>query len=59
MELKQTVAEHIFEELEQFRFENPDMEQLYEVYKKQYDEGLHPSAKTLLYHEEEKIRTLL
>ena len=55
----ETIAEHIFEELEQYRFENADMEFLYEVYKKQYDEGLHPSAKTLLYHEDARVRTLV
>ncbi len=55
----ETIAEHIFEELEQYRFENADMEYLYDVYKKQYNEGLHPSAKTLLYHEEARIRTLV
>jgi DNA primase len=55
---EQTVAEHIFQELDQFRFDNTDMEHLYEVYKRQYEEGLNPSAKKLLYHEEERIRTL-
>ena len=55
----ETIAEHIFEELEQYRFENTDMEYLYDVYKKQYNEGLRPSAKTLLYHEEARIRTLV
>jgi DNA primase len=55
----ETIAEHIFEELEQYRFENADMAYLYEVYKKQYKEGSHPSAKTLLYHEEARIRTLV
>ncbi|MEO8713108.1 MAG: DNA primase [Parafilimonas sp.] len=55
---EQTVAEHIFKELDQFRFDNADMEHLYEVYKKQYEQGLNPSAKKLLYHEEERVRTL-
>ncbi len=54
-----TIAEYIFEELEQYRFENADMEYLFEVYKKHYNEGLRPSAKTLLYHEEARIRTLV
>ena len=51
---EETVAEHIFEELNQFRFDNPEMENFYDVYKQQYDQGLNPSAKTLLYHEERK-----
>ena len=55
---EQTVAEHIFKELDQFRFDNADMEHLYEVYKKQYEQGLNPSAKKLLYHEEESVRRL-
>ncbi|MEP6465759.1 MAG: DNA primase, partial [Parafilimonas sp.] len=55
----QTVAEHIFEALQQFRFDNADMEQLFEVYRKQYNEGLNPSAKNLLYYEDEKIRNLV
>jgi DNA primase len=54
-----TVAEHIFEELQQFRFDNADMDQLFEVYRKQYVQGLNPSAKTLLYYEDEKIRNLV
>ncbi len=56
---KQTIAEHIFEELQQFRFDDTDMEKLFETYRKQYEEGLNPSAKTLLYHEDEKIRSLV
>lgn len=54
-----TIAEHIFSELDQFGFDNPDIEYLYNVYRRQYDEGLNPSAKTLLYHEEEKVRSLV
>jgi len=55
----QTIAEHIFKELDQFRFDNPDMAHLFETYRKLYEQGLNPSAKTLLYHEDEKIRTLV
>jgi DNA primase len=55
----ETIADHIFAELEQFRFDNADMGYLYEVYKTQYGQGLHPTAKTLLYHREERIRTLV
>jgi DNA primase len=35
------------------------MEYLYELYRKQYDAGFRPTAKTLLYHEEERVRTLV
>lgn len=54
-----TIAEHIFHELQQFAFDNPDMAKLFYVYHKQYEEGLNPSAKNLLYHEDEKIRSLV
>jgi DNA primase len=56
---EQTIAEHIFEELQQFRFDNPEMEQLFKTYKKLYEQDLNPSAKTLLYNEDEKIRNLV
>ncbi len=51
-----TAAEYIFEELEQFRFDNTETERLFEIYKQQYEQNLEPSAKTLLYHEDESIR---
>lgn len=54
-----TIAEHIFKELEQFSFDNPDMAYLYNTFRNYYETGLQPSAKTLLYHEEEKIRSLV
>ncbi len=54
-----TIAAHIFKELDQFRFDNADMAVLYEVYKTQYEQGFNPSAKTLLYHENERVRTLV
>ncbi|MFT4155910.1 DNA primase [Parafilimonas sp.] len=54
-----TVAEHIFKELEQFGFDSPDMVYLYSTYHDYYVQGLQPSAKTLLYHEDERIRNLV
>ncbi|MEP6512645.1 MAG: DNA primase [Parafilimonas sp.] len=51
-----TTAEYIFQELEQFQFDNANTERLYEIYKQQYEHGLEPSAKTLLHHEDEGIR---
>ena len=54
-----TIADFIFEALEEFRFDNADLEYLYEVYQKQYQQALQPTAKTLLYHEEEKVRSLV
>ncbi len=53
---EQTIADYIFEELENFRFDNQQTEKLYELYKTQYDDGLQPTVKTLLYHNDENIR---
>jgi DNA primase len=54
-----TMADYIFEELEQFHFDNPKLEALFEEYKKWYLQGLEPTTKTLLYHENESIRDLV
>jgi len=54
-----TMADFIFEELEQFHFDNPQLEELFEEYKKWYQQGLEPTTKTLLYHENENIRNLV
>jgi len=54
-----TIAQYVFEEMEEFHIENPQLEQLYELFKKQYEDGLEPSAKTLLYHEDASIRNLV
>lgn len=56
---EQTMAQYIFSELEQFEFNNTELESLYNEYRKQYDEGLEPTAKTLLYHEDKKIRDMV
>lgn len=54
-----TMAAYIFEELEQFHFDNPALEALYETYKNLYHQGLEPTAKTLLYNVDDATRTLL
>ncbi|WP_026260160.1 DNA primase [Segetibacter koreensis] len=56
---EKTMAEYIFEELEHYHIENPDLENLFNVYKDYYYKGLQPSAKTLLYHEDPTIRKLV
>ncbi len=56
---QRSMADYIFEELEQFHFDNPDLEKLYEEYKNWYARGLEPTTKTLLYHENELIRNLV
>ena len=53
------IAAHIFEELEQFHFDNPVYEKVLDVYKDWYNKGLEPSSKTLLYHDDESIRQLI
>jgi DNA primase len=55
----QTMADYIFNELASFDFENQDVERLYEVYKQQYQLGLQPTSKTLLYHDDAMIRNLV
>jgi DNA primase len=54
-----TIADFIFEELEQFHFDNPDLEQLYEEYRSWYRQGLEPTAKSMLYHENDTLRNLV
>lgn len=53
---EQTVAEYIFSELDGFHFENEELENLLELYRKQYYEGLQPNAKSLLYYSDELVR---
>jgi DNA primase len=54
-----TMADFVYEELEQFDFDNEQYLQLYQIYKSWYDKGLEPTAKTLLYHDDENIRNLV
>jgi DNA primase len=56
---ERTIAQYIFDELEQFDFNSPDMELLFNEYRKKYEGGEEPTAKTLLYHEDERIRNLV
>lgn len=53
-----TLAEFIFEELDHYHFENPQIDHLFELYKKYYFEGLEPTQKTFLYSTVESDRTL-
>jgi len=54
-----TVAAYIFSELQDFPFENPELEKLLGLYKKLYDEGKEPDTKTFLYFEDTNIRELV
>jgi DNA primase len=53
------MAEYIFQELDQFHFDNPQLEELFETYKKMFVDGLQPNTKTMLYHSNESIRNLV
>lgn len=54
-----TMADYIYEELEQFHFDNADNEKLFEEYKSWYLRGMEPSTKTMLYHDDSTIRDLV
>ncbi len=56
---QKTMAQYIFEELEQFRFDNIQLESLFNEYKTWYDQGLQPDAKSFLYHPEDAVRSLV
>ena len=53
-----TIADYIFEETEQFTVEQTDLNNLLAVYKDQYYAGMQPTAKNLLYHDNDAIRKL-
>ncbi|HSU49099.1 MAG TPA: hypothetical protein VLJ41_00830, partial [Segetibacter sp.] len=55
---EKTMADYIFEELEHYNIETPELEELLQTYKDQYYKGLQPSTKALLYDENENIRKL-
>lgn len=56
---KKTMAEYIFEELEQFHFDNSDWEHIFSMYKTAFEYGEEPTTKSFLYHTDEKIRNLV
>ena len=53
-----TIADYIFEETEQFTVEQTDLNNLLAVYKEQYYADMQPTAKNLLYHDNDEIRKL-
>ena len=56
---EKTMADFIFEELDHYHIENPDLDKLLNVYRDYYYKGLQPSSKTLLYHDDTTIRKLV
>ncbi|MCW3081193.1 DNA primase [Segetibacter sp.] len=55
---ERTMADYIFEELEQYSIEDPNLDNLLQTYKDYYYKGQQPSTKTLLYDENESVRKL-
>ncbi|GEO08142.1 DNA primase [Segetibacter aerophilus] len=55
---ERTMADFIFEELEHYSIEDPNLDSLLQVYKDYYYKGLQPSTKTLLYDENDNVRKL-
>ncbi len=55
----QSMAQYIFSELEQFHFDNNQLENIYNEYRRQYEQGLEPTAKSFLYNEDENIKNLV
>ncbi len=50
------IAQYVFDEIEGFPLENPEMIYLFDAYKKLFYEGKMPDGKTLQYHEDERIQ---
>jgi len=50
------VSTWVWEEIESFPLENPDMIHVMQAYKKWQDDGKMPNGKTLQYHEDENVQ---
>ena len=56
---EQTMADYIFDELDQFVFDNKQLDDLFSEYKSQYRKGLQPNSKSFLYHQNNETRNLV
>lgn len=54
-----TIAEHIFEELVNFEFENKQLEKIFEMYKSQFQNKEEPDTKKFIYNEDKQIADLV
>jgi DNA primase len=54
-----TNADYIFSELDQYSFDNPELESIYNLYQQLYTQGVQPTSKSMLYNEDQKIRDLI
>jgi DNA primase len=53
-----TMADYIFEELDFFHIESPELNHILNVFRNQYDEGVQPTLKSLLYHDDALVRQI-
>lgn len=56
---EQTIADYVFDQLDEYHISNVDLEKLVHAYRDMYDAGLQPTAKTLSYHEDDQIRKMV
>jgi DNA primase len=56
---QQTNAEYIWHELENFTFDNPELERIYNLYYQQLQNGLQPTAKSMQYVDDKALRDLI
>lgn len=56
---QKTMAQYIFEELEQFSFDNMELGNLFNDYRTRFEQGLQPDAKSFLYHHDDAVRNLV
>jgi DNA primase len=54
-----TMADYVFQEIENFEIENALIHQTIQEYKQLYEQAKEPDAKTFLYHENSAIRQLV
>lgn len=56
---EKTIAEHIFAEMENFHIENPELENIYELYKEKYYNNEEPDSKKFVYDVDKSIADLV
>ena len=56
---EKTIAEHIFDEMENFPIENPELDHIYELYKEKYYNNEEPDSKKFVYHADKSIADLV
>ncbi len=55
----ETIAAHIFNSLENFHFDNHNLEKVYLLYRNWYEAGLQPTEKSFVYYPDESINRLV